>query len=90
MSRDENDRYSNVRVHQLGLEVEPAQSGQPYVEHKAAWYIRTLALQELLGGCKGLDPQLHRVEKPGERLPGRRVIVDHEDDRLFCSRGSTG
>src|SRR5438132_10349796 len=36
MSRDENYRYSNVRVHQLGLEVEPAQSVQPYVSHNAA------------------------------------------------------
>jgi hypothetical protein len=60
MSRDEYDRYSNVRIRQFGLEVEPAQSGQPYVEHKAAWNIRSLALQELLGGSERLDPQLHR------------------------------
>src|SRR5262245_25043020 len=90
MSRDEHDRNANVRIHQLGLEVEPAHSGQPHVEHEAAWNVRTLALQELLGGCKDLDLQLYRVEKPSEGLPGRRVVIDHENDRLFFARGGAG
>src|SRR5262249_40080229 len=61
MSRNEHDRNANIRLRQLGLEVETAQTRQPDVEYKAAWNIRTLALQELLRRCEYLDPQLYRL-----------------------------
>src|SRR5262249_23132701 len=59
MSRNEHDRDSNVRLQQLGLEIETAQSRQPDVEHEAAWNIRALALQEFLRRCEYLDLQLY-------------------------------
>src|SRR5262245_43026143 len=82
MSRNEHDRNANIRLRQLGLEVETAQSRQPDVEYKAAWNIRTLALQELLRRCEYLDPQLYRLKEPRKRLTHRGVVVHDEDDRL--------
>src|SRR5262249_4808311 len=82
MSRNEHDRNANIRLRQLGLEVETAQSRQPDVEYKAAWNIRTLALQEFLRRCEYLDPQLYRLKEPRKRLTHRGVVVHDEDDRL--------
>src|SRR5262249_54445462 len=75
-------RNANIRLRQLGLEVETAQSRQPDVEYKAAWNIRTLALQEFLRRCEYLDPQLYRLKEPRKRLTHRGVVVHDEDDRL--------
>src|SRR5262244_292124 len=85
MSRNEHDRNANIRLRQLGLEVETAQSRQPDVEYEAAWNIRALALQELLRRCEYLDPQLYRLKEPRKRLTHGGVVVHDKDDRLVLA-----
>src|SRR5262252_6572297 len=82
MSRTKHERNAYLRLRQLGLEVETAQSRQPDVEYKAAWNIRALALQELPRRCEYLDSQLYRLKEPRKRLTHRGVVVHDEDDRL--------
>src|SRR5947209_1759651 len=82
MACNKYNRNSNIRLHQLGLEVQAAQSRQSDVEYEATCNIRALALQKLLRRCKCFGSQTYRLEKPGKRLKHRRVIVHHKDHRL--------
>src|SRR5215470_13309380 len=45
---DEDDRQMDIGAEEIALEVEPAQAGQPDIEHKATWHVRPIALQEFL------------------------------------------
>src|SRR5262249_47542787 len=82
MAANEYDWNSNIRLRQLGLEVETTQAGQSDIEYEAAWHVRSRALQELLRRSKDFDPQLHGLEKPRQGLTHRGVVVNDEDDRL--------
>ena len=82
MSRNKHDWNSNIRLRQLGLEVETAQPRQSDVEHQTTGNIWTPALEELRSRFECLDPQPYGMEEPGERLAHRRVVVHYEDDRL--------
>lgn len=48
MPRDEHDGNPDVRLCQLGLEIETAQSWKANIEYQAVRYVRVLAVQELL------------------------------------------
>src|ERR1700722_3537726 len=48
MPRDEHDGSPDVRLRQLGLEIETAQSWKANIEYQAARHVRALATQELL------------------------------------------
>jgi len=82
MAGHEHDWNSNIRLRQLGLEVETAQPRQSDVEHQTTGNIWTPALEELRSRFECLDPQPYGMEEPGERLAHRRVVVHYEDDRL--------
>ena len=86
MSRNEYNRNSDIGFHQLGLEVETAQSRQAHVEHEAARHIRAPSLQKFLGRCENFNPQLDGLKKSRQRLAHRGVVVHNEDDRLACAR----
>src|SRR5947208_4287589 len=63
VSRNEYNRNSDIGFHQLGLEVETAQSRQAHVEHEAARHIRAPSLQKFLRRCENFNPQLDGLKK---------------------------
>jgi hypothetical protein len=82
MTGDENDRNVNACFGELGLKVEPAYPGQSYVQHQAGNGIGKSAFQKVGGRAEYLDPQANRPQQATERVAQRRVIIDHENDRL--------
>ena len=83
MAGHEHDWNSNIRLRQLGLEVETAQPRHSDVEHQTTRNIWTPALEELHSRFECLDPQPYGTEQPGERLSHRLVVVHDEDGRLI-------
>src|SRR5712672_2442344 len=74
----------DIRLGELGLEVQAADPRQPDVEHQATCDIRKLALQQLRGGSKRLGLQAHRSKEITERSAHR--VVNDEHDRLGFGR----
>jgi hypothetical protein len=86
MAGHENDWNVNVRLGELSLKVQAAQSRQPDVEDQTASNIWKRAPQQFGGRTEHLHPQDYRLEEIGERSTHGFVVVDHEDDRLLAAR----
>src|SRR5215831_1047555 len=79
----EYDRNMDVRLGELGLEVEPAQPGQSHIEHEAACNVGKLASQQVRGRAERLDPEIDRTKQASERFAHGFIVVDDEHGRLF-------
>jgi hypothetical protein len=77
---EEDDRQGRVGAGQLALQIEPAEPGEPHVEHDAARRVGSRAAQEGLGARENLDAQPHRGEQASQGLADGLVVIDHEDD----------
>ena len=83
---DEDDRYVDIRLGELGLKVEPAALRQPDIEHKTARHIGQLGLQQLRSRPEQLDAQTHRAQQAAQRFAQRRIVVDDNDHGLLRGR----
>src|SRR5262249_13256492 len=79
MPRHEDDRDADIRLLELGLEIQSAYAGQPDIEHQAARPLGSLVLKEFGGGSEKLDLQVDRAEQAVQRLAYRGIVVDDED-----------
>ena len=79
----------DIRLGELGLEIEPAYSRQSDVEHEAARHVGKVASQEIRGRAECLDLEPDRAKQAFERLAHRFIVVDDEYDRLFGISGLT-
>src|SRR5262249_39784012 len=79
MARYENNWRFDLRLGQLGLKVEPAQSRHSHVQYETAHIIGRLALEEFRGRTK--DPGLHAdgFEQNIEPLTDVGIVVNHKD-----------
>ncbi len=68
MARNKNNGNHDVDLGQPLLQVEPAQTRQPYVQHQTARHIRPRAGQKLLRRGKGLNPQTRRPNQTSQAL----------------------
>jgi hypothetical protein len=75
-----DNRDVNVRRGQLSLEVEAAHSGQPDVEHNAAWRVREPVLQEFRRRAEQSWLEADRSKQAAQRIANLRVVIDDEDD----------
>ena len=87
MTGEEDDRQRGVRVRQLPLEVETAESRQPHVEDQAARHVPPGRAEERLGGREHLDGHAHRRQQTAQRLAHGPVVVDDEDDGRVGAHG---
>src|SRR5262245_33469347 len=88
VTSDENDRDLRFGGSEFPLEVEPAQTRQPHVQHKAAGPIRAAGLQKFLRRSERLDSP---PDRPDETLNGfthRRIVINHEHDGDFLVHGT--
>jgi len=86
MTRYHDNGDMNVRIGQLSLEVETAHSGQPDVEHKAAWRVRELLLQEFRRRAEPSWLKADRSEQAAQRIANLRVVINDEDDGRLGKR----
>src|SRR5260370_26526172 len=70
----EYDRNMDIRLGELGLEIEPAYSRQSDVEHEAARHVGKVASPEIPGRaeCPGLESD--RAKQASERLAHRFIV----------------
>src|SRR5258708_37570212 len=85
----EYDRNMDIRLGELGLEIEPAYSRQSDVEHEAARHVGKVASQEIRRRAERLDLEPDRAKQASERLAHRFIVVDDEYDRLLRISGLT-
>jgi len=79
---DEDDRNMHVRLRELMLQVEAAQSGQTDVEHKARRCVLTLAKKELFRCCELFDAISDRPGESFQTFPNARIVVHDVYDWL--------
>lgn len=82
---DEDDGEIDFRFRKFALEVEPAHSRQPDIEHEAARDIGSLALQELLRRPEHADLQPNGTNKTLQSIANRLFVIDYENDGLCLS-----
>jgi hypothetical protein len=79
---DENNRHGQVARRQPLLQLQPAEAGQPHIEHQAAGPLRGWVAQEVLRRRAGRDPQPYGLQEVLEGRAQRRIVIDDEDQGL--------
>src|SRR5215471_4655327 len=79
----EYDGNMDVRLGELGLEIEAAEPGQSHIEHEAACHVGKLASQQVRGRAERLDPETDRTKQASERFAHGFIVVDDKHGRLF-------
>ena len=82
MAGDENNGEGQVARRQPLLQLQPAETRQPHIEHQAAGPLRGRAAQEFLRRRAGRDPQPHGLQEVLEGRAQRRIVIDDEDQGL--------
>src|SRR5207342_264573 len=83
---DEDDRYLDIRLGELGLKIESAALWQPDVEHETTGDVRQLGLQQLRSRPEQLDAQTHRAQQAAQGFAQRWIVVDDNDHGLLRGR----
>src|SRR5262249_43376512 len=83
MSSHEDDRNSDVRLGELGLEIEATQPRQAHVEYETARHIRQLGFKQVCRRSEQLDLVSNRAEQASQRFAHELIVVDNKDDRLL-------
>src|SRR5262249_62127352 len=83
MAGHEYDGNVDVRLGELGLEIEPTHPRQSDIEHEAACHIGKLASQKVRGRAERLGPEADRSKQASERLAHGFIVVDDEYGRRF-------
>jgi hypothetical protein len=86
VASDEDDRDLDVRLGELGLKVEAADTGQPDVEHQATRDVGLAGLEELGRRSEHLDLHPHRRQQAPQGVTDGGVVVDDVDDRPWLRR----
>jgi hypothetical protein len=73
---------------QFTLQIEAASPRQSDIEHHASGRIQQFAAQEVPRRFESFDAQTDRHDKTSDGLPNRRIIIDHEDERLSRFHGA--
>src|ERR1700730_1723423 len=85
MPGDEDDRQFTLGRRDLALEVEPALSGQPDVEHQAGRAGRPAGLEEFVHRAEQVDLKPDGSKQATKRLPDGRIVINDDDRRwLLC------
>src|SRR5437763_13731553 len=83
----EYDRSMDVRLGELGLEVESAEPRQSDIEHEAACHIGKLAAQQVRGRTERLDLEADRSKQAAQRLAHGFIVVNDEYHGFFGNSG---
>ena len=87
MPGHEYDGNVDVRLAELGLEIEPAEPRQSDIEHEAACHIGKLAAQQVRGRTERLDLEADRSKQAAQRLAHGFIVVNDEYHGFFGNSG---
>ena len=83
MAGEEDDRRRGFVAGQTLLEIETAQARHPEIDDEAAGFGTVPGVEEAPGGIERTRGKPLRAHEQRDRIAQGRVVVDHEDHRLF-------